>query len=246
MNATGERGSFLPITWPEKKDELERAILDGALNSAGDLPLPFGLTPPPIQNAENHFDFTVSDSEGDAYLDLMEVAPLELVRGSYKCARGEYHHGEMVDWLLDKIRSKSDKYTTEAPIHLLLYSTDWRFRLDSSVLRLLACYCHRASLSFASTLYYAPDDLHRGSLVYIFPQTLEERFVPDEEVARETITALGNTPAAVFEPDGSVEIPLSSSEEDEDSGESRQSRSPGVIISGVSFEYPAGSNQDSD
>lgn len=246
VSATGERGSFVPIEWPDEKDELEQAILNAALSSAGDLPLPFELRHPPRQNSENHFDFTLVDSGRDAYLDLMEVAPLDLVRGSYNSAQARYHHGEIVDWIFDKIRSKSDKYTTEAPIHLLLYTTDWRFHLGPNVLRLLAHYCHHASLVFTSILYFAPDDLHNGSLDLVYPRTVEQRSVADETVARETITAMGNPSAAVFQPGGSVVIPLSSSEEGEvAAAQSDHPRPPGVRISGVSFEYPAGSDQDS-
>jgi hypothetical protein len=66
---------------PESKAQIEQAILNEALARASQLSLdPYGLTEPPAQNPESHFDFTLRTVRGVEYLDLMEIVAWKATR----------------------------------------------------------------------------------------------------------------------------------------------------------------------
>jgi hypothetical protein len=83
--------TFTPVVFPTTKREIEQFILDAALKAgrlriefgpkkiayeprAIDLRSLYGLSGAPVQNEENHFDFTLPTDAGPTYLDLMEIA----------------------------------------------------------------------------------------------------------------------------------------------------------------------------
>jgi hypothetical protein len=140
----------------------------------------YDLIAEPVQNPQNSFDFTLSTSSGEQYLDLMEVAPLEHIQGSYANAPHSYNHGWFADAVLEKVDAKSKKYgpSPRAVIHLLLYSTDWRFRIAEEVITLLAYWCICRTPCFKTIVYYI---LHnqiqeeiQGELKLIYPRLPEE------------------------------------------------------------------------
>ena len=175
-----EEGSarFERIAYGETKEEIEKYVMRVALESAqragADL---WKLTDSPRQNAENDFDFTLETSDGPEDLDLMEVAPLQDVRGSYEDAAASYNHGDLAGFLWEKIDSKSIKYGSTPRsrgvhrIHLLLYTTDWRFDVVDDVLDLLAFWAFRRNHAFDSIHYYSPFDQETGQLKLVYPRT---------------------------------------------------------------------------
>ena len=169
------RPGFQPVQLPERKDEIEAFILRAALATAEKCGLdPYGLVDSPIQNIEDDFDFTLPTKRGQEYLDLMEVAPLEGSRG-YQDAPLSYKVGERVDFVWTELTKKAQKYGLPGrqEVHLLIYSTDQRFRLDSATLKLLSYHCHVASRGFQSVHAFALDDERTGELFCIWPDSGE-------------------------------------------------------------------------
>lgn len=96
----GRRPKFTPIQFPTSKAEIESQILHTTLEVARKSGLnPYDLDRDPEQNPENSFDFTLPTAHGEQYLDLMEVAPLEGIGGSYKKAQDYYNHGKLSDYI---------------------------------------------------------------------------------------------------------------------------------------------------
>jgi len=166
----------------------------------------YNLTEKPVQNLEDDFDFTLNTQFGKQYLDLMEVAPLEEIDGSYLQAPASYNNGEMADRVWAKLEGKSRKYGTHRPerIHLLLYSTDWRFRLADGVLGLLRFRAKSEDLVFASIVYYSPADQESGTVTILHPvaETSSESF--DDEHVRAKCSERLDLSRFKIEPDGSV------------------------------------------
>ena len=115
--------SVTEFGFPQSKDEIERHIVDLMLGSANKQGLnPFELVGEPVQNPENNFDFTIPTPSGEEYLDLMEIAPLDIVGGTHETAPASYMSGEFADIIMTKILTKSQGYgrAPRALIHLLL------------------------------------------------------------------------------------------------------------------------------
>jgi len=180
----GEEGSFEAVDFPDSKDEIEAFILRTALRVGGkESTALFRLVGEPVQNPEDDFDFTLITESGPQPLDLAEIAPLG--SGGYKSARGSYHVGERADKIWELLAQKAMKYSRpegEGP-HILLYSTDWRFRVSDGVLDLVAYYCHRRGLCFHSVSYFAQSDETDGQFSTLFPRS-PESFRDFNEAAR--------------------------------------------------------------
>jgi hypothetical protein len=168
----GSRPEFVPIRFPDTKPEIERYVLEATLRSAAKKGVNlYELTGPPIQNAENHLDFTLLTRGGEEFLDLMEVAPLSYIGGSYEKGPGSYFQGDMADAVIEAVTRKSNKYSSRGStaVHLLIYSTDWRFRLSGGTQQLVAFYLHRGGHCFKSIAYYMPDDQETGEVALLCP-----------------------------------------------------------------------------
>lgn len=208
----GKASQFQPVGFPQTKADIEAKILAFTLRSlpslAADL---YRLAAEPIQNPEQDFDFTLPTVDGDEYLDLMEVAPLRQVGGSYERASGSYRHGDFADHIWNGIDAKSRKYgvATRTPIHLLLYTTDWRFLVADNVLDLVAFAALKRKHVFKSMVYSAPMDEETAFVVRVFPPPESDFADFNEARQRARVTMLGDPSRMTANPDGSVEIPLS-------------------------------------
>ena len=99
-----EGASFQRIEFPRTKDEIEEFIVKAFVGNSAGMPLQIvGFS----QNVENDFDFTINTSEGTKYLELMEVAPLENLRGSYAQAPDRYKPYDFALHVAEKITGKS-------------------------------------------------------------------------------------------------------------------------------------------
>src|SRR5689334_10540256 len=113
--------------FPPSKAEIEQRIVNLMMKITREEKLnPYNLVADPIQNEEDNFDFTLPTSSGHHFLDLMEIAPLDVMGCSYDSAPSSYVAGELSDLILGKILAKSKNYgsSPKAQIHLLLYATD--------------------------------------------------------------------------------------------------------------------------
>lgn len=194
---------------PELKNEIEKRVLDLALCAArskgDDL---YNLTNPPIQNPENDFDFTLLTQNGTEYLDLMEVALFQ-GKGRYEDTPTSYNIGKMVQKVLEGIQKKSKQYgRPSSPVHLLLYSTDWRFYLRSNVLDLLASRVARHKHVFSSIKYVYPDSQGGSVLEHVFPRSADSFSTYDENTAARTLVVFGDIRKAQVQLDGTAIIPM--------------------------------------
>ena len=173
---------FQHLDFPNTKEEIEAFIVHGFLRDA----VANNFLPPvsiaPRQNAQDDFDFTLTiEGHEPKSLELMEIAPLEHLRGSYAVAPAKYKPYELAEYIKTKILKKSERYRTSAGagIMLLNYVTDWHFVLSESVLRLLQYWLARSSHSFQAIYSYQPIDRAFGVVHVIFPSTSQDNFDPE-------------------------------------------------------------------
>ncbi|MCH8081313.1 MAG: hypothetical protein IID52_02875 [Proteobacteria bacterium] len=211
INLEDKTAEFQPLQFPKGKAKIEEFIFKFFIKGLGKAGRTFyKIVSYPTQNQENDFDFTLETEFGDEYLDLMEVAPLEKIGGSYEAASSSYNHGEMADWVWSKLISKSKKYGSASTphIHLLLYSTDWRFRLSEGVIRLLAFWAITREHCFKTIIYFVPDDATHDEAKIISPCDHDLFKGYDEEAARSRKSLIGNPEKIRQEGNGSFSIPL--------------------------------------
>jgi hypothetical protein len=200
---SGKVPVFLPIVHPDEKAAIERTILEGALKStkAQGIPL-YDLSHPPIQNEENHFDFTLLTGGGEEFLDLVEV----VLPGGYSGAPASYGVGDFADHMFGLVKKKSKKYGTRrrSNIHLLLYSTDWKFLPSESVITLFSLYCYRRPHGFKTVAVTAPIMAGAAVLWRAFPPfpSADAIVGADEQYLRGRVLHQMDPQAAEATPDG--------------------------------------------
>jgi hypothetical protein len=156
----GQPSTFAPTTWPDSKREIERLVVERSFASGirgADLRKLYRLVAEPqINPEENGFDVMLTTEAGEQYLELTEAAPLRGAGGSYDKAATSYIQGERADAVFAELLKKSTGYGgfSRSVVHLLVYSTDFRFFLDRDVLDLLAYRALGGELCFASIVYY--------------------------------------------------------------------------------------------
>jgi len=201
---------FAPIRFPATKPEIERYILDRAIETVRKTGHSlYRLVATPIQNPESHFDFTLLTASGEQYLDLLEFAPLV---GSYQGAPGSYYVWDLAEELLEQVTKKATKYGSRRRerIHLLTYTTDWRFRPDLNVLSLLTLWLARQPHPFATIFYYSPDDHDFGDMWRLFPSRPDELQRVDESALRDAVVLLADFSRMQVESSGAAVVPVSS------------------------------------
>ncbi|MCC7227811.1 MAG: hypothetical protein IT507_14100 [Burkholderiaceae bacterium] len=171
---------FHKVRFPDTKDEIEALIVQAFASEI----MPDGLMITNVdQNAENDFDFFLKTTDGNKYLELIEVAPLENLRGSYKVAPSTYKPYDFAAYILSKVLSKSVRYrgAKKSGIVLLIYITHWSFTLSESVITLLQYWLTTQSHSFERIYCYQPIDPASGVRHLVFPTPLDHwsTFVPD-------------------------------------------------------------------
>lgn len=184
VRISSEGAEFQRLAFPETKDEIEAFIVQAFTSET----LPGGLRIKSVhQNRENDFDFKVKTTEGSKYLELMEIAPLENLRGSYEAAPAKYKPYDFANYILTKILGKSGRYDGEkrSSIVLLLYITDWSFTLSESVIALLQYWLTRQPHSFEYVFCYQPIDHAAGVRHLIFPTPADHWATFDPETLRE-------------------------------------------------------------
>ena len=123
----------------------------------------------PRPNEENDFDFTVSTARGDAYLELMEVAPLAAFGGSYEDAAAIHKAGELASSISKEIFRKSKRYRSKRELFLLLYITHWSFALGQATIQLLRYKLKKQRHVFSAVFYLAPLDGEVGVIEWLYP-----------------------------------------------------------------------------
>ena len=167
----GSNIAYHIVHLPHSKEEIEQWILDHALAAAGAASLDlYRLLSPPVRNPEADFDFTLTTIAGTEYLDLQEIVVLPEGARGYEDGRPVYDTEAMAEAVFQKIAKKSKHYgKPHSPVHLLLYATDWRFRLVDTVVRYLTLFLVRRRHVFATVTYFTPDDEVSGEFIILYP-----------------------------------------------------------------------------
>jgi hypothetical protein len=200
---SGELPAFMPVEHPDEKDAIERRIMVGAVGAAKAQSIPlYELVSEPIQNEENHFDFTLPTDTGNEFVDLVEV----VLPGGYRQAAASYGVGAFADHMFSLVKKKALKYgmRRRSNIHLLLYSTDWKFIPSESVVALLTLYCFRRPHGFKTVAVVAPIDSDSAILWRAFPPFPSAAVIPtiDEKSLRKRVLHQGNPLGVVPTADG--------------------------------------------
>jgi hypothetical protein len=163
-----------PIKFPDSKDEIEKFIIKSFLAAIPPEKLiaPFVNIQP---NQENDFDFIDQGAKRPTYIELMEIAPLENVSGSYDEAPSAYNAYSFAEELLAKIVAKSNKYSVSKDTRLVLltYITDWRFNFSDTVVSLVQYWTLPKQHVFSEIYSYRPKSDCEGIAYRIYPTPLE-------------------------------------------------------------------------
>ncbi len=156
---TSEGISHRRIELPDAKEDIERFIVERAFRCrAEELQRLYRNVGVPQQNPENSFDFTMQSESGTESLELMEVAPLETLGGSFETAPYAYTAGELADAVWAEVAKKASKYgeSRKDTIHLLLYCTDRRFSPPPPFWTIVSSVAHRERHPFKTIVFCAP------------------------------------------------------------------------------------------
>jgi len=123
------------------------------------------------QNEINNLDFTLRTSQGNKYLELMEIAPLEHIKGAYEEAPNYYNVYDFAQSVHEKIMKKSNSYRSvgKSNIILLIYPTDYKFVLSDTATALLQYWTLIKSHYFQYIFYFALFDDKTGMSHTIYP-----------------------------------------------------------------------------
>lgn len=177
------------VSLPETKAEIEQWVVTAFLRS-GDLPInkPFLFDQPlpisePQPNPEQDFDFTVTGLDGPAYLELKEIAPLDLFGPTFEKAPAMYNGYDLAQNIAGMILKKSKGYADPAPkaLYLLVYVTHWSFSLSDTVVRLVQYELARHEHKFCGVFDFQPIDNEQGLVhrLYPVPPELLQGFDPE-------------------------------------------------------------------
>lgn len=178
----GAEPTFHQVVFPEKKADVERLIAQSFVSTPADMGLKIISLAP---NDENDLDFKLETDTGLVYLELMEIAPLELIKGGYERARKEYLIYDFVEAIRDKIVTKSERYKSskQPRIVLLVYITHWTFNLGLQafcLLQYMLCHC---DLCFEAICLHKPSNPN-GITELLYPSPKEfwqaQNFDPEQ------------------------------------------------------------------
>lgn len=167
---SSEKVDFEPIPFPNSKQEIEKFIGRVFLQNSDKL-LPFKLIGYGLNDIDD-FDFNLNTSEGLKYLELMEIAPLEHLRGSYDNVPNSYKPYEFAKYIFFKISTKSKRYSgvKKTDIYLLTYITHWAFIVSNTVSALLCHWLSESESSFKGAFIYSPINATEGIIQQLIPK----------------------------------------------------------------------------
>jgi len=178
------QGNLEPIKFPAGKDDIEEHIVEKFIISGKKKFKESFFISQPQKNELDDFDFQVRTPKGTAFLELMEIAPLELNEGGYDKASKSYDCYEFANYIFSKFKIKSDKYPNNlsTELYLLLYITDFKFSLSETTIHLLRFFCFREALKFDVIFLYSPLDENEGNVDWLYPLAEEdfEGFDPEK------------------------------------------------------------------
>jgi len=165
---TGD-GKGVPIdqSLPEQKGAIELRMVEMFLRSHP--PNSKAIFSNPRQNKESDFDFTVSTDHGDAFLELMEIAPLDGSGGSFDNVPASHNAQALAAAITKNILKKSRRYRVKRDLFLLIYLTHWAFALGRATIQFLRYNLRKQKHVFRAVFYLAPLDDETGYFEWLFP-----------------------------------------------------------------------------
>lgn len=166
---------WMVIPFPEGKPEREELIANlfvaaferyVAMQSDPTF-APFGQ---PVQNDENHLDFTVVTSQGQKLMELAEFAPLHEYGPKFENAPKELDTKSKADLAFDLIATKS-AHQGGTDRFLVIYVTEQGFWLDPISIERIRRKAHTSPPNFDRVYYLSPHDLTSASATEIWPGT---------------------------------------------------------------------------
>jgi hypothetical protein len=166
--------TFEKIVFPKSKDEIESLIVQDFLASVSKALATHGETfifCNPTKNRENDFDFNVDSKHGPAFLELMEIAPLELFGGGYDKVPSKFKPYDLAQIVVTKVLKKATRYSGNIglPLFLLTYTTHWGFTPSESTVALLRYFLAQQKLPFNAVFLYSPIEKGFGDARWLFP-----------------------------------------------------------------------------
>ncbi len=135
-------------------------------------------------NQENDFDFILNiGNHEDVYLELKEVLPQITEKGSpYETRNTSINNYDYANSVAKEIVAYSKKYSSDKPLHLLLYTSDYKFALSDIATMLLKYFLKDQKLIFEYIFLYTPIDQTNGEVKLIYPseQSFDENFNPEK------------------------------------------------------------------
>lgn len=169
-NEGKQSSEFFPISFPDAKDSIELTITNAFIRNASKNRY-FSFEVLEVhQNNENHLDFELITDQGEKFLELMEIAPLEKSK-AFANSPADYKPYHLGQYVLDKLIAKSKKYVgvKKIGIILLLYITDWRFIFSQTLISLLQFWTLNQKHIFEYIYLYQPMTDAEGLTHLIYP-----------------------------------------------------------------------------
>jgi hypothetical protein len=190
ISEDGSLASFFDkVSFPSSKDDVEAFVavrFIDAMNRHLSKDHDSFILSSPLRNVENDFDFTVSTSNGPAYLELLEAAPL---KGSYEHASAEYRSYDHAKFVFDAVQQKSARYPSSGvrDIFLLVYVTDWKFVFSTSVIACLRVWLSKQKTVFRAVFYFGVSSVELESPRWLYPVPPELFDGFDPETVKENV-----------------------------------------------------------
>jgi len=160
--------SWQKIRFPTDKVEIEKVFCDWYLKKLRDSGLRDISV---VKNEENDFDFTMKLPFGEVYLDLAEIVLGSQKYSPYENKSKKVDNAQFASAVVKIVDVKSIKYSalSRVPIHLLLYTTHWRFMPSDVLIRLLQYDLNRTNHRFDSICLICPLGTDDSLLWTLYP-----------------------------------------------------------------------------
>lgn len=165
--------TYNQIVFPESKDDIEKFIADRFVFNSNNKNSFLKVTEC-VKNIENDYDFSLKTTIGNKYMDLMEIAPKELMKNGYKDISTHYDDLELGKKIWEKVNDKSKHYGKNTKdLFLLIYPTDFRFNLSELVVQYLKFLSNKNNHCFEMIFYFSLLDSNEGIPRLIYPSDIK-------------------------------------------------------------------------
>jgi hypothetical protein len=158
------------IVFPQNKEELEEFVVRSFERDIKDQPSAEAWFGEITRNDESDLDFDVAASSGRWKLELTEVVPTShrMLTPEQSTAHSAYDRARAV---LQQVIKKSKHYASVRPLKkiLLLYATDWRFRLTEDELDLVRYWLAKEHHCFDYVYSYRFVSQQEGDARLVYP-----------------------------------------------------------------------------